>query len=443
MQPFSRATSLIPDFLQEQYRELLGSEYDEFLNSLEQPAVRSVRWNKGKLKKYGTVSYPESTHNQLPWGERSYYVDDPKPSIDPMWYAGRYYVQEPSSQVVTQFIDQMQGVKVLDLCAAPGGKTTLVLDHVDEDSLVVANEVVSKRARILKQNLVSWGKLNVVLTQNQAGDFGRMGEYFDYILVDAPCSGEGLCRRDPYVFNTITERTVWGHVQRQNLLLDEISQSLAVGGIMIYSTCTFTPDEDELVVANFLDTHAEFELVIKNELKDFGFVERESGMYRAYPHKVKGEGFFVCGLKKVSSSVSSQSLTSNISERHLKNLSRSEQEEVEKLVSGDFVFEKIGDIVKAYPTQLYNEIADIESRFTTHLSGITLGKFQQKGFLPSQDLALSLHFNIDSMPTVEIPADALIQYYQRGLLPETQKNNTSNEVWTHMGIPHRFRKQVK
>jgi 16S rRNA C967 or C1407 C5-methylase (RsmB/RsmF family) len=444
MQTPPKASSLIPKFLLDEYSELLGKDLNSFLVAIDKPATKSLRWNQPKVDKYQLDKTNLPTKQQLAWSPNSHYLKaDFSPITDPLWYAGCYYIQEPSSQIISQYFNNTKSQTVLDLCAAPGGKTTLALDLFDQQSLIVANEVVSKRARVLKQNLIQWGKTNLILSQNQTQDFALLGSFFDYVLVDAPCSGEGLCRKDPYVFNTIDERTIWGHVQRQNKLLQDACRSLKAGGIMIYSTCTFTREENEQVVKEFLENHPNFEVVKNPELQKFGMTETIPGCYRAYPHKISGEGFFVCGLKKTANLETPEETESK--DLHYKNLSKERLLKVQNYIdkAENFEIRLDGKQVLITPAKLTQKIDLLSSKLSTHLIGLNAGQFKGNDFVPSQDLALSTSLNSNIFPNKELTHKEALKYYQQGLLPETEKDDLKNQIWTYLGIPLRFRKQVK
>src|ERR1044071_5586576 len=191
--------------------------------------------------------------DKIPWTEYGHYLSQrPSFTFDPLFHAGCYYVQEASSmfleQALKQTIDLSKPLRVLDLCAAPGGKSTHILSLISKDSLLVSNEVIRSRAKILKDNIVKWGYSNVVVTNNDPKDFQRLENHFDVIVVDAPCSGSGLFRREPEAIEEWSINNVQLCCQRQQRILADIIPALKGGGILIYSTCSYSPQEDEQIV---------------------------------------------------------------------------------------------------------------------------------------------------------------------------------------------------
>src|SRR6187549_341233 len=239
--------------------------------------------------------------SQIPWTEYGHYLEArPSFTFDPLFHAGCYYVQEASSmfleQALKQTIDLSQPLKILDLCAAPGGKSTHILSLISKESLLVSNEVIRSRANILTDNIVKWGCSNVIVTNNDPRDFQRLENYFDVIVVDAPCSGSGLFRRDPEAIEEWSEQNVALCSQRQQRILADILPALKNGGVLIYSTCSYSRQEDELI-CDWLRN----ELIINNEeliiSHDWNIVKSDAG-YRFWPDKLKGEGFFIACFRK-------------------------------------------------------------------------------------------------------------------------------------------------
>ena len=238
---------------------------------------------------------------EVPWETQAYYLS-PRPSFtfDPLFHAGCYYVQEASSMLagyaLQQTIDIQQPLKVLDLCAAPGGKSTHLQSLLSKESLLVSNEVIRQRVNVLKDNLVKWGSHNVMVTHNDPKDFSRLKGYFDVILVDAPCSGSGLFRRDANAMDEWSEEAVTLCSQRQQRILADVMPALKEGGILIYSTCSYSRQEDEDIM-DWLSDSFSLTNIRLNIPTEWGITEamseRHQYGYRCWPHQVKGEGFFL------------------------------------------------------------------------------------------------------------------------------------------------------
>ena len=242
--------NLPQDFEQMMTQHLGKEEYDQLAEALSLPAPTSIRINPKKVAAEELAMLKEA--EQVPWCKDGFYLKErPSFTFDPLFHAGCYYVQEASSMFLSHILNQYvkEPVVALDLCAAPGGKSTLALSELPEGSLLIANEVVRQRANILAENIMKWGNPNCIVTNNYAEDFQAFSDAFDLIICDAPCSGEGMFRKDP---NSIEEwsfanvDTCW---RRQRDIVRDIWHTLKEGGLFIYSTCTYNPLEDEENVA--------------------------------------------------------------------------------------------------------------------------------------------------------------------------------------------------
>ena len=236
------------------------------LASISSPGKTSIRSNPLKPCSMAVLGGHASA---VPWAECGLFLEGrPVFTLDPCFHAGAYYVQDSSSMFVGHVFSEAvkiaggQGIKILDLCAAPGGKTTDIASRMPSGSVLVANEVVRQRASVLKDNVKTWGHPDVIVTSSDPSDFGRkMKDYFDIILVDAPCSGEGMFRKDRLALEQWSEDAVALCSARQKRILADVWPSLKPGGMLIYSTCTFARDEDECQAENFLATHAGYTLL--------------------------------------------------------------------------------------------------------------------------------------------------------------------------------------
>ena len=233
----------------ESTRALMGDEeYQELSVALEQEPPASVRLNS----KFPGLAACSSISGRIPWAAEGYYLNQRLTfTFDPLFHAGCYYVQEASSMFVEQVLRRYvtTPVKMLDLCAAPGGKSTHARSVLPEGSLLVANEVIRNRSQILAENLTKWGYADVVVTNNDPSDFSRIGSFFDVILTDVPCSGEGMFRKDPGAIEEWSPENVEICWQRQRRIITDIWPCLKPGGILIYSTCTYNTREDEENIA--------------------------------------------------------------------------------------------------------------------------------------------------------------------------------------------------
>lgn len=290
-------------------KNLLGSEYDSFLESYDQERVQGLRVN---LRKTGVQDFLKSAPfdlKQIPWcPEGFYYRQEDRPGRHPLHEAGVYYIQEPSAMAVVELLNPQPGDRVLDLCAAPGGKTTHIASRLQGKGFLLSNEIHPQRARILSQNVERMGIANgVVSNEEPAGLSPRFPEFFDRIVVDAPCSGEGMFRKDQ------TAREEWSpdHVKlcaaRQQEILEHAARMLRGGGRLVYSTCTFSPEENEGTISHFLENHPEFSIEPVQAFEMFGRGRPEwadgreelQRTVRIWPHLTEGEGHFIAVLKKM------------------------------------------------------------------------------------------------------------------------------------------------
>ncbi len=274
-------------------KEMLGDAYEAFIKSYDQPPVKSLRINRRRIPKdrWQTVASAltgAAAPEDVPFTDGAYYYTEDGPGKHPLHEAGACYIQEASAMLpVTMLGVDPSGQKVLDLCAAPGGKSTQIADLMDGAGLLVANEPVGNRAKILSENIERMGIVNaLVVSEDPAKLAERFPSFFDRILVDAPCSGEGMFRKNPEAVNEWSPENVRMCAERQDMILDCASRMLAPGGRIVYSTCTFSPEEDEGSVERFLSRHPEYTVV--------------EGPTRLYPHTCRGEGHFAAALERIS-----------------------------------------------------------------------------------------------------------------------------------------------
>jgi 16S rRNA C967 or C1407 C5-methylase (RsmB/RsmF family)/NOL1/NOP2/fmu family ribosome biogenesis protein len=276
------------------------AEAEAFFQSLLAPPPTSLRLNPAK-----PFPIPENWEN-IPWCKEGRYLPHrPSFTLDPIFHAGGYYVQEASSMILAAFTSFKEPVKALDLCAAPGGKSTLLAALLPPGSLIWSNELVPARASILKENCIRWGYPGHIVTQNQAEELSVCADFFDYILVDAPCSGEGLWRKEPTAAALHWNPELLTQcVARQRQILKAALPLLKVGGTLVYSSCTFNPAENEENIDWLLKEYPsilEPKLISLNRewgWRPLGGEMETSWGWSAWPHRVKGEGFFFALLTK-------------------------------------------------------------------------------------------------------------------------------------------------
>ncbi len=294
--------TLPESFVARVMRDLGAAEGGALCAALDTPPAVSLRLHprrsSGRLPRVAEGAAP------VPWCAEGRYLDvRPSFTLDPAFHAGAYYVQEASSQFVGRLAGDLAGCRVLDLCAAPGGKTTLYASAVGPDGLVVANEIDRRRVQVLADNVRRWGTGNVVVTCAEPRTVCDLEAWFDVVAVDAPCSGEGMFRKDDAARAEWSEGNVRLCAARQDEILREAWRALRPGGRLLYSTCTFNRDEDEGALERLVawtgDEVAEAEPVAVDPA--WGIVEGEVGPFRTfrfYPHRARGEGFFAAVARK-------------------------------------------------------------------------------------------------------------------------------------------------
>ena len=311
----------ISDVFLERMKAILGEDFDDFLESLNNPIQKSIYVNQNKISIGDLKKVVDFSLDQIPYEEAGFYVDNEKRGRHPLHHAGAFYMQEPSAMFTVNSIKFNGDETVLDLCAAPGGKTIQIANRI-KNGVLVSNEIVKSRAEILYSNVERMGLKNVIITNETPENLAdAYGNTFDVVLVDAPCSGEGMFRRGEDVVSEWYPEINEMCARRQLEILNNADKMLKQNGKLIYSTCTYSPLENENVVKEFMKTH-NYELVnIDADLpRGIGLPET----VRLYPHKVKGEGQFVTVLKKLdencSSSASGLKLTnSRITNDFMKN----------------------------------------------------------------------------------------------------------------------------
>ena len=284
---------MLPQAFLNRMKTQLGEEYPAFLQSLERPRAVALRLNPLKTEK---LSLP-FLGGQVPWERLGWYYDpEARPGLHPYHEAGVYYLQEASAMAPVQLLSPQKGELVCDLCAAPGGKSTQIAGRLMDEGLLLCNEINPKRSKILARNIERMGIANALVTNEHPEKLAqRFAGLFDKVLVDAPCSGEGMFRKEEAAVTDWSEETVEMCARRQLEILHSGARLLRSGGRLVYSTCTFAPQENEQVVAQFLKSHPEF---APEQVDAPWFTAGENGSFRLWPHKLLGEGHFAAVLRK-------------------------------------------------------------------------------------------------------------------------------------------------
>ena len=288
----------MPEAFLNRMQAQLGEEYPEYLASLDRPRAVALRFNPLK----GQVPSLPFVRENVPWEPSGYYYDpDSRPGKHPFHEAGVYYLQEASAMSAVALLDPQPGERVCDLCAAPGGKTTQIAGRMMGKGFLLCNEIHDKRARVLSQNIERMGVGNALVTNEHPGNLSkRLPGFFDKVLIDAPCSGEGMFRKEEAAVTDWSQALVEMCADRQSHILDAGAALVRPGGRLVYSTCTFSPEENEQAIAAFLQRHPEFE---PEDICAPWFTPAGTGQFRLWPHKLLGEGHFAAVLRKKGDAV--------------------------------------------------------------------------------------------------------------------------------------------
>lgn len=401
----------LPIEFENKMKAFLGNEWDDFLYSYDNNRFQALRFNTLK------VQSPEermrilktlkiSSDKKVSWANEAYYFDENvRPGKHPYHEMGLYYIQEPSAMSAAALLAPKPGMRVLDLCAAPGGKSTQLATYLGDSGLLVSNEINTQRSRILSQNIERMGIKNAIVTNEDSFVLASHSPgFFNAIQVDAPCSGEGMFRKLPEAIEQWSMENVAICAARQKEILDNAAVMLKPGGTIVYSTCTFSKEENEDVIEYFLEKHPDFTL---------------EEMERFWPHKVDGEGHFVAKLVRrgsVDTGFKSDRQTKKIkNNKNRKNETKSALTKENMKLLSEFLDETISEDMAAwiknsrlvmFGEQLYR-LPDMEvdiKGLKVQRAGLHIGEFKKQRFEPSHSLALALKLN-DAKNVVKLTCD--------------------------------------
>jgi 16S rRNA C967 or C1407 C5-methylase (RsmB/RsmF family)/NOL1/NOP2/fmu family ribosome biogenesis protein len=400
-------------------RAALGDSFEDFVSSLSSAPSVSVRLNgvkSSEIKDELLSSLPVDC--AVPWCSGGYYLQSrPSFTLDPLLHAGAYYVQEASSMIVSHLVRQFvtEPVRFLDLCAAPGGKSTLLLDTLPEGSLLVCNEYVRQRSYILAENITKWGRSNAVVTSCDASSFASLGPVFDAMLVDAPCSGEGMFRKDEVAVSEWSRDNVAQCAERQREILSSAWTALKPGGLMIYSTCTYNEQEDELMVDFIKDTLGA-ELLPMDIDSSWGITDSGRGLH-FYPHKTRGEGLFIAALRKHGELTSAPEVSYVRKTKRKDKAAQSQKVDVEALqwLTSPESYEVMTHRERfvAIPVAHADFIRRLLPFVNVMNCGVALGAFKGKTFIPDTALALSSELDYNKVSAYEAERQEALAYLHR------------------------------
>ncbi len=394
----------LPPAFENQLSYLSDAEKNELRQALDEPSITSIRVNPAKWNQ-------PVNQSKVLWSDQGYYLEErPNFTCDPLLHAGTYYVQEASSMVIgyvlkTLLSDLPENAVILDLCAAPGGKSTDLAASLRKGDVLVSNEVIQSRARILKENVIKWGSTSHWVSSNDPEDFKQLPGLFDLVLVDAPCSGEGLFRKDPEALNEWSPEAVSHCSKRQQRILADAWDCIAEGGFLIYATCTYNQSENEEVLDWLRATHQIEPVEVPVEKYGFQCFERNDfPLYKAFPHLVKGEGFSFFVVRK-------QEQVQTITQNKKRKKDQRKRESVEGFIQNPIENGLVIDEVLYYSENL--KLRDLMAeRLKFVRSGLRIGEYKKKKLIPDHELALS-QIIADPFPAIDLSYEQAIDYLKK------------------------------
>ena len=463
-------TNLPQEFL-DKMKALLGEEYEDFLASYDCPRNFGLRVNVGRISPEEFQKLAPFHMQPVPWTENGFYYtlgedETLLPARHPFYYAGLYYLQEPSAMTPAAMLKVNPGEKVLDLCAAPGGKATELGSRLHGKGLLVANDISATRAKALLKNIEVFGIPNAFVTNETPAHLaGQFPEFFDKILVDAPCSGEGMFRKDPAVAKAWNAEKPFACAKQQKEIITQAANMLAPGGQMLYSTCTFSPEENEQVIAYLLDSRDDMEVLKLPQVEGFSpgltqmanaakgehfdrhngnaqgiseigdnHQEEEADRYaqisrcvRIWPHKMNGEGHFLALLQKKGNKVD---IKEDVTDRSVgnKTINSPEMQEFFRDITMTINWKRV-EIRKDQAYYVPEETRGCKG-LTFLRNGLYLGEIRKGRFEPSQSLAMALKKEeYASVVDLEASDERVMKYLKGETLEVEDLQSTREKGW--------------
>ncbi|MDR1582958.1 MAG: rRNA cytosine-C5-methyltransferase [Prevotellaceae bacterium] len=471
---------ILPQAFVANMKMILGNEYSQFESSMYEAPPISIRLNSGiKLPNHnsgftssGTQFSIFNSQFSIPWSEGGRYLfERPSFTLDPLFHAGSYYVQEAASMFIEQCANTVRQYGdidyILDLCAAPGGKSTHLIS-LFPDSLVVCNEVIRSRVTILQENISKWGRANTMITSCDPSEFHQLGHFFDFILVDAPCSGEGMFRKDPEVLKEWSPEHVKHCTARQLRIVRDVWDALKPGGFMLYGTCTYNIEENENVVKYITQNLGAESIPVDTSMYEEISSSLDDNIYacRFFPHKTKSEGLFFALVRKTTIS-SPAPLYRKGGKSEMKMLCKGERKgysaihhlsswiNAEKdMFAGYFPRMKnnhlsdcsspllrgagrevSGGEVYIFPTKFLPAITFIHRTLYTLSFGVTICTIKGNDYIPSHSFAHSVDINVNNFIVWEVNRIIALKYLRREILSAPSGTGKGYVLLTYLGVP--------
>ncbi len=391
----------LPVEFESRMKHQLQDDFIHFINALDDSSPISIRLNPYKTFHHGPLE-------RVQWCDNGYYLPErPVFASDPLWHNGSYYVQEASSMMIETAFKAIKSslqhpLIVLDACAAPGGKSTHLANLLGDDDVLVSNEVIKSRVPVLFENITKNGYQNTIITNADTEDFRKIGAIFDVILIDAPCSGEGLFRKDADATNEWNLENVKTCELRQKRILENLKHCVKPGGYIIYSTCTYNPGENQDQVQFLMDNGF--------EKASFNIGGESFTEYQCYPHKTKGEGFYIALLKQTKD-LANTSSKSSIKLKPLKP-----ENDWNNFLKGAFNYYKYNDAILAIAPHVFEFYSTYLNGIYTYSIGVEIGQQKDKLFTPSPYIAFSRKLDINAFQLHELEHLEALNYLYKNAI---------------------------
>lgn len=432
--------SLPPEFI-EMVTEIGLKELPDVLSSGVPDVSIRLNHNKEKLEHEGLIP--------VKWCESGYYLDRrPKFTLDPAFHQGRYYVQEASSMfhyhVMKTLVADGRPRRVLDACAAPGGKTTAAIDTLPAGSVIVANEYVPNRAAILRENVIKWGFPASIVTRADTRDLGKLKDCFDIVIADVPCSGEGMMRKDDEAVAQWSAGLIEECVDRQWQIIENLWNALRPGGELVYSTCTFNRHENEEMIARIIERLGgeSVEIPVDATWNIHPGIDTPHHCYRFIPGKIRGEGLFVAVIRKngIYQPREKKHKTSKGSKTNTSPLLSQVRDRLTDMEHYELYIDD--DRITAFPKAHIDLLQGLKSKVDVIHEGVTLGTVKGKDIIPAQSLAMAQNLNTASFTTADVIKEEALKYLHGDAvnLPETTSRGIV--LLTYSGSPLGFVKNL-
>ncbi len=435
-------TKLPEDFVH-QMKVLLSEEYPAFESGLSRPPVTSIRCNPHRTSALASLDLD----GPVPWCPQAYFLKSrPKFNQEPDFYTGSYYVQEASSMFLSHILSQIElphDAVALDACAAPGGKTVILHDRIGPRGTLIANEVIRSRAKVLHENLSKWGGCNHIVTNSDLSRFEALSGELDLIVVDAPCSGEGLFRKDAQASSHWSEDHVKHCALRQKRILADAVPLLREGAYLIYSTCTYNRQENEDQVAWLCQEYGM--KVIDIPIPESWNIYRSEGAYRFFPHRVRGEGLFMAVLQAGGTKAASKAEH----KRKYKKQSDVSKHDLQELREYIQIDQK--EDITTYQEEFVHYTGRINidqlSSIRIYSFGRPIGQIMKKGFRPAAQLAQSIHLS-NQIERIELSAEEVLKVMNHQDIPSDNGQKawyllTYSQNSVHFAKTHRQRHKIQ